>query len=206
MTSFAAGHFVRTRAALFATAAAFAIALPGVAAAQDSEEAQPAGDMPSESYDNANEIIVTATKREQTLQDVPVAVTVATAATIEREHMRDLKDLGSIVPSLRVGERQASAQTNFFIRGFGNGANNIGIEPSVGVFIDGVYRSRTASQIADFPDIERIEVLRGPQSTLFGKNASAGVISIVTQKPSSPSAAMSRRPTATTTRWCSRAR
>jgi outer membrane receptor protein involved in Fe transport len=183
MTSSIAGAAARRRAALFATVAALAFACPSVAAAQDSEEAQPAVDMPSDSYGNANEIVVTATKREQTLQDVPVAVTVATAETIEREHIRDLKDLGSIVPSLKVGERQASAQTNFFIRGFGNGANNIGIEPSVGVFIDGVYRSRTAAQIADFPDIERIEVLRGPQSTLFGKNASAGVISIITQKP-----------------------
>lgn len=189
MMSSAARMAASTHAVLFSTAAVLAFALPSVAAAQASEEArpaeeaQPAGDMPSQDYGNANEIVVTATKREQTLQDVPVAVTVATAAQIERENIRDLKDLGSIVPSLRVGEHQNSATTNFFIRGFGNGANNVGIEPSVGVFIDGVYRSRTASQISDLPDIERIEVLRGPQSTLFGKNASAGVISIITQKP-----------------------
>jgi outer membrane receptor protein involved in Fe transport len=186
MTPSAAGLAASTRVALLSTAAVFAFAFPAVTAAQEagaSEEAQPAGDMPIEDDGNANEIIVTATKREQTLQDVPVAVTVATQAQIEREFIRDLKDLGSIVPSLRVGERQNSANTNFFIRGFGNGANNAGIEPSVGVFIDGVYRSRTASQISDLPDIARIEVLRGPQSTLFGKNASAGVISITTQKP-----------------------
>jgi iron complex outermembrane recepter protein len=78
---------------------------------------------------------------------------------------------------------QSSANTNFIIRGFGNGANNAGIEPSVGVFIDGVYRSRSASQIGDLPNLQRVEVLRGPQSTLFGKNASAGVISIVTAAP-----------------------
>ncbi len=131
----------------------------------------------------ANEIIVTATKREQTLQDIPVAVTVTTGATIEQAQIRDLKDLQSVVPSLRVNQLQSSANTNFYIRGFGNGANNAGIEPSVGLFIDGVYRSRSASMIADFPDVQRIEVLRGPQSTLFGKNASAGVISIVTKKP-----------------------
>ncbi|MCJ2178158.1 TonB-dependent receptor [Novosphingobium sp. 2580] len=131
----------------------------------------------------SDEIIVTATKREQTLQDVPVAVTVTTGATIEQAQIRDLKDLQSVVPSLRVNQLQSSANTNFYIRGFGNGANNAGIEPSVGLFIDGVYRSRSASMIADFPDVERIEVLRGPQSTLFGKNASAGVISIVTRKP-----------------------
>jgi outer membrane receptor protein involved in Fe transport len=189
MTPSTAGLAASTRGALFATAAALAFALPAAAMAQDSEEAQPAegaqpaSDMPAQDETNTNEIVVTATKREQTLQDVPVAVTVATAAMIEREHIRDIKDLGSIVPSLRVGERQSSAQTNFFIRGFGNGANNVGIEPSVGVFIDGVYRSRTVSQISDLPDVERIEVLRGPQSTLFGKNASAGVISITTEKP-----------------------
>ncbi|MEO0591294.1 MAG: TonB-dependent receptor, partial [Pseudomonadota bacterium] len=71
----------------------------------------------------------------------------------------------------------------FFIRGFGNGSNAIGLEPSVGVFIDGVYRSRSAASISDLPNLERVEVLRGPQSTLFGKNASAGVISVTTRKP-----------------------
>jgi len=69
------------------------------------------------------------------------------------------------------------------IRGFGNGGNNIGIEPAVGVFIDGVYRSRAAASIGDLPKLERVEVLSGPQSTLFGKNASAGVVSVVTAKP-----------------------
>ena len=128
-------------------------------------------------------VTITATKREQTLQDVPIAVSVVDEATIERAAIVDLNDLQSIIPSLRVGQLQSSANTNFVIRGFGNGANNAGIEPSVGVFIDGVYRSRSASQISDLPNIQRVEVLRGPQSTLFGKNASAGVISVVTKKP-----------------------
>jgi outer membrane receptor protein involved in Fe transport len=128
-------------------------------------------------------VTITATKREQTLQDVPIAVSVVGADVIEKAEIVDLGDLQSIVPSLRVGQLQSSANTNFVIRGFGNGANNAGIEPSVGVFIDGVYRSRSASQISDLPNIERVEVLRGPQSTLFGKNASAGVISVVTKKP-----------------------
>ena len=88
------------------------------------------------------------------------------------------------VPSLRVSTLQNSTNTNFAIRGFGNGANNVGIEPSVGVFVDGVYRSRSAGAISDLPTLERVEVLRGPQSTLFGKNASAGVINVVTAKPS----------------------
>jgi len=131
-----------------------------------------------------DEIIVTATKRTQTLQETPVTVSVTTADVLDKAQILDITDLQSVVPSLRVGQLQSSANTNFRIRGFGNGANNAGIEPSVGVFIDGVYRSRSAAQIGDLPKLERIEVLSGPQSTLFGKNASAGVISVVTAKPS----------------------
>lgn len=172
------------RSVLHAGAAALALAVPSLAHAQAAEEeAQPAAPAPETESVSDNDIIVTATKREQTLQDVPVAVSVTTAQTIERAQIRDIKDLGSVVPSLRVGERQSSQNATFYIRGFGNGANNLGIEPSVGVFIDGVYRSRTASTIADLPDVRRVEVLRGPQSTLFGKNASAGVISVITLEP-----------------------
>lgn len=130
------------------------------------------------------EIIVSATKRETTLQDIAVAVSVTTEQTIEQSRIMDMKDLQSVVPSLRVSQLQTSSNTNFIIRGFGNGANNPGIESSVGMFVDGVYRSRSAARIGDLPQIERVEVLRGPQSTLFGKNASAGVISIVTPEPS----------------------
>ncbi len=177
---------------LYSVAAVLAagLALPMPALAQNTaapaaeEEAPPARDEPA-AIANAtgNEIVVTATKREQTLQNVPVAVTVVTAATIALAHIRDVEDLATLVPSLRVVDHQSSAQTAFTIRGFGNGDNNVGVEPSVGVFIDGVYRSRSAAQIQDFPDVAQVEVLRGPQSTLFGKNASAGVINILTQEP-----------------------
>ena len=181
---------------LFAGAALIALAQPASALDQQVEDdvpieemAQPAADLPedTQSTEEGNAIVVTATKREQTLQDVPVAISVTTAETIERAQIRDLRDLQSLVPALRVTQLQSSASTNFIIRGFGvgnfGGANNPGIEPSVGVFVDGVYGSRTAAQIGDLPDVQRIEVLRGPQSTLFGKNASAGVISIVTREP-----------------------
>jgi len=126
----------------------------------------------------------TATKRVQTLQEVPIAVTVTSADTIEKATILDINDLQTVVPSLRISTLQNAGATNFSIRGFGNGANNAGIEPSVGVFIDGVYRSRSGAQIGDLPLTERVEVLRGPQSSLFGKNASVGVISVVTKKPS----------------------
>lgn len=161
----------KSRLALYSATAALACIVPSAANAEEVGSA------------DADEIVVTATKRTQTLKDVPVAVTVTSAETIAREQIRDLKDLATTSPSLRVGERQSSSGTNFFIRGFGNGASNPGIEPSVGVFVDGVYRSRTAAQVDDLPDIDRVEILRGPQSTLFGKNASAGVVSIITQKP-----------------------
>jgi iron complex outermembrane receptor protein len=130
------------------------------------------------------EIVVTASKRQTTLQETPIAVSVVSAEDLKESQVQDIKDLQFLVPSLRVTQLQSSGNTNFLIRGFGNGANNAGIEPSVGVFIDGVYRSRSASTLADLPNLERVEVLRGPQSTLFGKNASAGVISVVTAKPS----------------------
>jgi len=159
-----------------------ASATPAIAFAQDTAPADDTA-VAVDDTDYGNDIIVTASKRSQTLQDTPVAVSVTSAAQLEESQIRDLIDLQTAVPSLRVSQLQSSANTNFIIRGFGNGANNAGIEPSVGVFIDGVYRSRSAAQIGDLPNVERIEVLRGPQSTLFGKNASAGVISIVTQKP-----------------------
>ncbi|GGP42258.1 TonB-dependent receptor [Shewanella algicola] len=129
-------------------------------------------------------IIVTASKRPKGLQESPVAVTVVSSKAIEQAKVMDIDDLQTLVPTLRVTPLQRSTNTNFAIRGFGNGTNNTGIEPSVGVFIDGVYRSRAAAQIGDLPRLQQIEVLSGPQSTLFGKNASAGVISVTTQEPS----------------------
>ena len=165
------------KAAMLSTISIASLSVGSVAFAQDNA--------PQASDDvDENVIIVTATKREQTLEEVPVAVSVTSAAAIERAQVRDLRDLQTLVPSLRVSQLQSSANTNFIIRGFGNGANNPGIEGSVGVFIDGVYRSRSSSAISDLPNLQRVEVLRGPQSTLFGKNASAGVISIVTAAPS----------------------
>ena len=165
------------KAAMLSTISIASLSVGSVAFAQDT--APQASDEVDEDV-----IIVTATKREQTLQEVPVAVSVTSAAAIERAQVRDLKDLQTLVPSLRVSQLQSSASTDFIIRGFGNGSNNIGIEGSVGVFIDGVYRSRSAAAIGDLPNLKRVEVLRGPQSTLFGKNASAGVISVVTAAPS----------------------
>jgi outer membrane receptor protein involved in Fe transport len=164
----------------FAGASLFALAVATPSFAQAPVQPAPQA---AEAEDTSADIIVTASKRAQTLQDTPISVAVAGKQQIEQSQVRDLLDLQTLVPSLKVGQLQSSSNTNFIIRGFGNGANNVGIEPSVGVFIDGVYRSRSAAQIGDLPNIDRVEVLRGPQSTLFGKNASAGIISIVTAEP-----------------------
>lgn len=129
-------------------------------------------------------IVITASKRSTGLQETPIAVSVTSAKDILQTKVLDIGDLQSLVPTLRVTPLQRSTNTNFSIRGFGNGTNNTGIEPSVGVFIDGVYRSRAAAQIGDLPRLQQVEVLSGPQSTLFGKNASAGVISVRTEAPS----------------------
>ncbi|WP_445775211.1 TonB-dependent receptor [Shewanella sp.] len=149
--------------------------LSSTASADDAQAANEEADM--------ERIMVTASKRPKGLQESPVAVSVVSSKAIEQAKVMDIDDLQTLVPTLRVTPLQRSTNTNFAIRGFGNGTNNTGIEPSVGVFIDGVYRSRAAAQIGDLPRLQQIEVLTGPQSTLFGKNASAGVISVTTREP-----------------------
>lgn len=178
-TGHKAGSF---RIALFASAAAVGLALPSIAQAQDAG-ADDAAVAEEDDFAGSNVIVVTATKREQTLQQTPISVSVTTGETLEQAQIRDVLDLQTVAPSLRVSQLQNSSSSTFIIRGFGNGDNNFGIEPSVGVFIDGVFRSRSASSLNDLANVQRIEVLNGPQSTLFGKNASAGVISVITREP-----------------------
>jgi iron complex outermembrane receptor protein len=148
----------------FVGASLLALVVAGPALAQDQTP-------PANAASTVEEVIVTATKREQTLQDVPISVAVTSQKTIERAQIRDLIDLQSVVPSLKVTQLNAASQTNFVIRGFGNGNGNDGIESSVGVFIDGVYRSRSAAALDDLPEVERIEVLRGPQSTCSARTS-----------------------------------
>jgi outer membrane receptor protein involved in Fe transport len=176
MRSTVTGNAGSYRFTLLAGAAAFAVAMPGAALAQDQGPEL-------EAPQSSNQIIVTASKREQTLQETPIAVSVTSGEVIELAQIRDVLDLQTVTPSLRVSQLQTSSASTFIIRGFGNGDNNFGVEPSVGVFIDGVFRSRSAGALSDLNNIQRIEVLNGPQSTLFGKNASAGVISIITKEP-----------------------
>lgn len=180
-----AGRMARTLLGGIALSALF-VGTTASASAQDGAQAD--ADQAVETTDRLPDVVITATKRAQTLQDTPVAVSVVTDEDIDQAEIQDLLDLQTLVPSLAIRQGQTSGAANFYIRGFGNGQNAIGLEPSVGVFVDGVYRSRSAASISDLPNVERVEVLRGPQSTLFGKNASAGVISVSTHRPAFESA------------------
>ncbi len=131
-----------------------------------------------------DKITVTAQKREEALQDVPVVVTALSEQALEENGVRDIKDLQQIVPGLTVTSTQSEAQTTARIRGIGTVGDNAGLESSVGVVIDGVYRPRNGVGFGDLGELERIEVLKGPQGTLFGKNTSAGVINVITKRPS----------------------
>lgn len=131
-----------------------------------------------------DKIIVTAQKREEALQDVPVVVTALSEAMLEENGVRDIKDLQQLVPGLTVTSTQSESLTTARIRGIGTVGDNAGLESSVGVVIDGVYRPRNGVGFGDLGELERIEVLKGPQGTLFGKNTSAGVINVVTKRPS----------------------
>lgn len=128
-------------------------------------------------------ITVTAQKREQGIQDVPVAVSAYNAELLEDSGIRDFKDLMVIAPGLNVTSTSNEFVTTARIRGIGTVGDNPGLESSVGIVIDGVPRARNGVGFNDLGELERIEVLRGPQGTLFGANTSAGIINVVTRRP-----------------------
>ena len=131
-----------------------------------------------------DEIIVTAQKREQNLQDVPIAVTAFSGEALALSGVQNIEDLATLSPSVQINSAAATGNnTTIRIRGIGTTGVNFGLEGAVGFFMDGVYRSRSGTAIGDLIDIERIEVLRGPQGTLFGKNTSAGAIVVHTKRP-----------------------
>ncbi len=130
------------------------------------------------------EIVVTATRRAESIQDVPIAVAAYDGETLRRAGVDDIRQLQILSPSLVVSSSQAeTAGTVARIRGVGTTGDNLGLESSVAIFIDGVYRNRNNVALTDLGNLERVEVLRGPQGTLFGKNASAGLIHIITEGP-----------------------
>jgi iron complex outermembrane receptor protein len=156
---------------------AIAAALPGTGAmAQEAET--PAGS-------TFEEVIVTAQRREQSIYDVPVALSAFTPDTIERQGIQDLTDIGKFVPNLNVTGFSAghTSSANPFIRGIGLQDHLITTEPGVGVYVDGIYLGRQVGQNWSLANIERVEVLRGPQGTLYGRNSIGGAINIITKKP-----------------------
>lgn len=128
------------------------------------------------------EIIVTAQKREQSLQHVPIAVSVVTAADIENRSIVNFTELFSLMPNTIV-DQGVSAIPSISIRGVNSNVNNLGIESGVGVAVDEVFLGRPSAFSTQLIDVERVEVLRGPQGTLFGKNTIGGLINVVTRKP-----------------------
>ena len=131
----------------------------------------------------SGDIIVTATRRAQALADVPIAVSAISAEQLGNSGTTDIRSLNQLAPSLLVSGATSEVNFSARVRGIGTVGENPGIESSVALFIDGVYRSRTGTGLTDLGEVERIEVLRGPQGTLFGRNASAGLINVVTKKP-----------------------
>ncbi|HQW63670.1 MAG TPA: TonB-dependent receptor [Pseudomonadota bacterium] len=129
-------------------------------------------------------IVVTAQKREEQLQNVPISIIVASAQLLQDTGSRDIKELQLVVPGLTVTSTSNEALTTARIRGIGTVGDNTGLESSVGIVIDGVYRPRNGVGFGDLGELERIEVLKGPQGTVFGKNTTAGVINVVTVRPS----------------------
>ena len=144
--------------------------------AQETEQTQ-------ESGRSIETIVVTAQKREQNLQDVPIVVTAISEQLLQDTGVKDIKDLTLLTPGLIVTSTSNESSTTARIRGIGTVGDNPGLESSVGIVIDGVYRPRNGVSFGDLGELERIEVLKGPQGTLFGKNTSAGVINVVTKKP-----------------------
>jgi iron complex outermembrane receptor protein len=130
-----------------------------------------------------DEILVTAQKRTENIQDVPAAVTVISGSQIETSGAVNIEGVMALVPTLNFRESVSTLDSALFLRGIGSVNFSLAAEPSVAVVVDGVIQARAGEAFGDLYDIERIEVLRGPQGTLFGKNASAGVVSMVSRRP-----------------------
>lgn len=128
------------------------------------------------------EVVVTARKREESLQDSPVAVSAFSAETLRESGVSTMRDLSTAVPGLSFSE-QGSKATSIFIRGVGQRESNTTLDPSVGVYINGIFIARTDTQLLDTVDTQSVQVLRGPQGTLFGKNTTAGALLVTTKSP-----------------------
>lgn len=160
----------------------------GVALYASAAFAQTSGSAEQERDATLEEIVVTAQKRAENLQKVPIAVTAFSAESIERRGIVDIQALGGLTPSVNFdkGGGPASGSRAVFsasIRGIGQNDFALNLEPGVGVYLDGVYLARTVGANLDLPDVARVEILKGPQGTLFGKNTIGGAVSVSTRDP-----------------------
>ncbi|MEP2236145.1 MAG: TonB-dependent receptor [Alteripontixanthobacter sp.] len=173
--------FPHTSLGVIALLGAGAALAPQTALAQDAD----ATDSQLENADvvDDNIIIVTAQGRAQVLSDVPVAVSAISGETLANSGATDIRELNQVAPSLLVSSTGNEANGSARIRGIGTVGDNPGLESSVAVFVDGVYRSRSGNALSELGPLDRVEILRGPQGTLGGRNASAGLISVYTAPP-----------------------
>jgi len=142
-----------------------------------------------------DEIITTAQRRAETLQDVPVAATVITTRELETLQIYDTLDVQSFVPNLNIGTNTGTTNAaRIFLRGIGEDESRGAVEPAVATYVDGVYYGRLVGSLFDLVDLERLEVLRGPQGTLYGRNSNGGAIKITTVTPQ-PETSLSGRVT-----------
>ena len=154
------------------------VLLSPAAWAQDSGAAKTPASEPT----TLGRVTVTARKREETIHDVPVAVTAFTAATLDKLNIRDISDLDSQVPNLTIyAARGSSSTVTAYIRGVGQSDPLWGVDPGVGIYLDDVYVARPQGALLDVFDVHRIEVLRGPQGTLYGKNTTGGAIKYISR-------------------------
>lgn len=128
------------------------------------------------------EVVVSAQKRDENIQDVPITLNAFTSDFISQSGARHIGDLEIYTPGLEI-DTASTTQPRYFIRGIGTDDFGVGTDPSVGIYVDGVYVARSGAALTFFSDVERVEVLKGPQGTLFGRNAAAGAINVITKKP-----------------------
>lgn len=173
------------KALLFSSAIYFSTIPAHAQEAADAAQAQPAAAVAADQADSG-EIIVTATRRSVGLSNVPIAISAVSGDALRNSGISDIRGLNQLSPSLNVSSTVSESTGGVArIRGVGTVGDNPGLESSVATFIDGVYRSRSGVALTELGPVDRIEVLRGPQGTLFGRNASAGLINIITEGPSS---------------------
>ncbi len=153
-------------------------------AATGAEQQDTAAAAASTESGGLEEIIVTAQKRSESLQKTPISIVAMTGVDLEKKGIVDLTDLRSYVPALQVTPHPNSATTaRVFIRGVGNNDDQITVDPSVAIYLDGIYIARGQGLSAEIAEVERIEVLRGPQGSLYGRNATGGAINYITRTP-----------------------